>query len=312
MASENLHSDNEPAAAPQPQGTPPRPPMPGRRLTAGLAAAMLGVGVALGAAIGPAPSTSFGIDAPLAALLRSLLAEHPAHHAKAQPATSESPGSSTPKTSSPTEKSTGEESGTTPTEESGGNKPASKKSSKQKELPAINRVWLVELSGNSFSEALGEPSKAPYIDQQAVRAGSLLSGWSAQAASSFATSVPQIATTEPALVQTVIQPICTNGEECMPGTSGGVAAADAFLAKTLPKLTSNPAYRSNGLIVVTFTTVASGAETELPAGSTTSLLASLPAAGALLVSPYVAADKRPKTTFDPASPRGSMEALLSR
>ncbi|HUA11547.1 MAG TPA: hypothetical protein VMA83_06050 [Solirubrobacteraceae bacterium] len=312
MASENLHNENETEAAPV-RGDASRPPLPSRGLTAALAAVMLGIGLALGVALGPGPATSFGIDAPLAALLRSLLAEHPAQHAKVHPASGTTPATSTP-TSGKTPATTSGEPTETTNEQGGGsgkNTPANKKAA-TKELPPINRVWLVELSGGGFSEALSSPSKAPYIDGQALHAGSYLSGWSALAASSFATSVAQIATSEPALVQTVVQPVCTSGEECAPGTPGGLAAADAFLAKTLPKLTSNSAYRSNGLIVVTFGTVAAGPETELPTGSTTSLLASEPPAGTLLVSPYVAAGKRPKTTFDPASPRGSMEALLSR
>lgn len=303
-------TENEP---PQEDGG-ERVPVPSKRLTAALAAAMLGVGVAVGAAIGPVPTSSFGVDAPLAALLRSLLAERPASHKPA--ATSQEPASETAPVShqhaAPASQPSSEETSQPAKEETTPEpKPTAKKEPESK-FPPVNRVWLIELSGAGFSEALAAPSTASYIDSQAIPKGSLLDGWSAIAASSFATSVAQLATKEASLVQTVVQPVCANDQECLPGTPGGLAAANAFLASTLPKLTASGSYSSNGLVVITFGTVASGTESELPAGSTTSLLASQPAAGALLISPYVAAGKRPTTTFDPASPKGSMEALLRR
>jgi len=314
MTSENETNDTaaengDPGTA---QPAEPAVPTPSKRLTAALAAAMLGVGVAVGAAIGPAPSSSFGVDAPLAALLRSLLAEKPSANQPSETGSGEQSGSA-PHKSSPGATPSGE---TAPaTEESTGSEPSGKKETGEEKskakYPEITRVWLVELSGMSFSEALSSPSKASYIDSQAIPQGSLLSGWSAIAASSFATDVAQITTKKPSIVQTVVQPPCPAGQECLPGTPGGLAAADAFLEKTLPKLSASTSY-STGLVAITFGIVAAGAESELPAGSTTSLLASQPAAGALLISPYVAAGKRPNTKFDPASPSGSMEALLSR
>ena len=46
-------------------------------------------------------------------------------------------------------------------------------------LPPVTNVWLIELSGTTFAEALAQPRAAPYIDAQAVPAGTLLSSWSA-------------------------------------------------------------------------------------------------------------------------------------
>ena len=91
-----------------------------------------------------------------------------------------------------------------------------------------------------------------------------------------------------------------------------MSTADAFLKQTLATITASASYRSSGLIVVTFATIANGASSELPAGSTTATLSSQPPAGALLISPFVTKGTRPTTSFNPSSPRQSLEALLHR
>jgi hypothetical protein len=47
---------------------------------------------------------------------------------------------------------------------------------------------------------------------------------------------------------------CHDGSEepCAPGGPAGLAAADAFLRKTVPEIESSPAYRTGGLIAITF------------------------------------------------------------
>jgi hypothetical protein len=182
-------------------------------------------------------------------------------------------------------------------------------------LPAITKVWLVQLDGSSFQAALASPAAAPYIDGQAIPAGSLLAGWSAIQASAFAADVAEIATTEPHFVETILQPPCPEGAAgaaCSPETSGALAAADAFLNQTVSTISASAAYRTSGLIVVSFASIASGAASELPAGSTTATLASQPPGGALLISPFVAKGTRPTTTFTAASPARSLEELLHR
>ena len=175
-------------------------------------------------------------------------------------------------------------------------------------------MWLIELAGTTFAEALAQPSAAPYIDAQAVPAGALLSSWSALDASAFASDAALLASTPPQLMDTIVQPPCPEGAagtQCIVGTPGGLAAANEFLQAVIPTITANASYRSNGLIVVTFGAVADASATELPSGAATATLTSQPPAGALLISPFVSAGTRPSTTsFNPASPTKSLEKLL--
>jgi hypothetical protein len=183
----------------------------------------------------------------------------------------------------------------------------------------VTKVWLIELSGSGFGEAVAQPAAAPYIDTQAVHQGTLLSGWSALDASSFANDATLIASTPPQLLDTIVQPPCAasspQGEgaaadQCAPDTPGGVKAADEFLEQVLPTITATAPFRENGLIVVTFATVASATATGLPSGATTATLTSQPPAGALLISPFVTAGARSSIAFTPQSPAQSLEKLL--
>ncbi len=175
-------------------------------------------------------------------------------------------------------------------------------------------MWLIELAGTTFEEALAQPSAAPYIDAQAVPAGALLSSWSGLDASAFASDAALLASTPPQLIDTIVQPPCPEGAagaQCIVGTPGGLTAANTFLQAVVPTITANAAYRSNGLIVVTFGSVANASATELPTGAATATLTSQPPAGVLLISPFVSAGTRPSTTsFNPASPTKSLEKLL--
>ena len=60
------------------------------------------------------------------------------------------------------------------------------KDEKQATLPPVTSVWLITLSGATFTQALAQPAAAPYIDSQLVPAGTLLSGWSSLDGSAFA------------------------------------------------------------------------------------------------------------------------------
>lgn len=305
---------------------------PSPRVTATLAAVMLAIGVAVGAAIGPAPSTSFAGSSglPLPVLLRMLgvgaaarqsttgtasvqpppvaetatptPARHRRRHSKVaatqEPANTTAPSSETsaPAEAAPT---------STPT-------PAGK--GKASTLPPVTKVWLIELSGSSFGEAAAQPAAAPYIDTQAVHHGTLLSGWSALDASTFANDAALLASSPPQLLDTIVQPPCPDegaaAAQCAPDTPGGVKAADEFLEQVVPTITATGPYRENGLIVVTFATVASATATGLPSGATTATLTSQPPAGALLISPFVTAGARSSIAFTPQSPEQSLEKLL--
>jgi hypothetical protein len=175
-------------------------------------------------------------------------------------------------------------------------------------------VWLIELAGTTFAEALAQPATAPYIDAQAVPAGALLSSWSALDGSAFASDTALLAGSPPQVVDTIVQPPCpegTAGAQCLLGTPGSLTAADEFLKATVPKITATTTYGTHGLIVVTFGSIANASASELPSGASTATLTSHPPAGVLLISPFVSAGTRPtKTSFNPASPGKSLEGLL--
>jgi hypothetical protein len=315
-----------------------KPPLlaPSPRVTAALAAAMLAIGVAVGAAIGPAPSASFAgaSGLPLPLLLRTLgvgaagrpaattstasvqppavaaaataLAAKRRHRHQRAAATQEATSPAGTPTSGSEEGAPSEGSAPSST-------PSPTGKSKTGALPAVTKVWLIELAGSSFGEAAAQPAAAPYIDTQAVHQGTLLSGWSALDASAFANDAALLASSPPQLLDTIVQPPCPEGAaaaQCATDTPGGLTAADEFLEQTLPTITATSAYRENGLIVVTFATVASASATGLPSNATTATLTSQPPAGALLISPFVATGARSSIAFTATSPEQSLEKLL--
>jgi hypothetical protein len=302
-------------------------PSPSARVTAVLAAAMLAIGVAVGAAIGPAPSASLAGASRLPLLLPSLLAgagatAHPSTTASSAPppvseaAATPSPAkrrvrTTTASTPAPTssEASPTESSSETRTPSSTGPTGAGKTST----LPPVTKVWLIELAGTSFAEAAAQPSAASYIDTGAVPAGTLLSAWSAVDGNAFANEAALLASSPPQVLETILQPPCPEGAaaaQCATGTPGGLTAADEFLKAAVATITATSAYRENGLIVITFGSIASATATGLPSGAATATLTSQAPAGVLLISPFAAAGAHPSTAFDPTSPRQSLEKLL--
>jgi hypothetical protein len=307
--------------------------LPSRRAGAVLAAAMLAAGVAVGAAIGPAPETSLAGNAAtvkqLPALIAALAAQRrtaatpqttptavkpPAITPAATPAAAPSAPAST--TVTPAQASTPSSSGTSETEPSS---PAPvKKPAATTTLPAITSVWLIQLSGVSFAQALASPTTAPYITGQLIPKGTLLSGWSALSGSAFANDAAvaehaSALSAPPPLLHTIVQPPCPEGAAgaaCAAGTPGQLTAADEFLKATLASITATTTYSEHGLVVVTFATVGNATASELPAGASTATLTSQPPAGVVLLSPFAKAGARPTTTFNPTSPQQSLEKLL--
>ncbi len=322
------------AVAPTPSPAPRQPGaprLPSRRAGALLAAVMLGIGIAVGAAIGPAPETSLAGSAQvvqkLPALIAAVVASRPAQAPASTtatvappavtpqptPAAASTPASatSTPAASTtPTTSAEGEskKTSTTPTKSSTG---ASK-------LPPITNVWLIQLSGTSFSEALASPTATPYISGQLIPKGTFLTGWSALSASAFANdaALAEKAATvggTPPILHSIVQPPCPEGAAgatCAAGTPGALTAADEFLKATLATITATTTYSEHGLVVVTFATVADPTAAELPAGSSSATLTSQPPAGVVLLSPFAKAGAKPATTFNPTSPKQSLEKLL--
>jgi hypothetical protein len=313
---------------------------PSPRVTAGLAAVMLAIGVAVGAAIGPAPNASFAGASRLPLLLPSLLAgagtrahprtttpaatapapsPAPAREAAATPAPAKhrvrttTAGGQAPRSTETPQTSTSDTPKPTSRTPTGAGGPSA--------LPPIAKVWLIELAGTGFAEAAAQPSAAPYIDTGAVPSGTLLSGWSAVDGSAFANDAALLASSPPQVLETIVQPPCPasspEGEgaaaaQCATGTPGGLTAADEFAKATVASIAATSGYRENGLIAITFGSIASATATGLPGGAATATLTSQPPAGVLLISPFVSAGGRSSAAFDPTSPRQSLEKLLHR
>jgi hypothetical protein len=180
--------------------------------------------------------------------------------------------------------------------------------------PATN-VWLIELAGSTFTQALAEPASAAYITGQGIPSGTLLASWSAAAASALASETALLAGSPPQLVNTIIEPPCPEGAAgagCTEGTPGALKTADEFLRQTVATIVSSAAYREHGVIVVTFASIAAGSASGLPPGSTRATLTSEPPVGTLVISPFASAGAKPTVAFDPTSPEQSIEKVLHR
>lgn len=320
---------------PEPVTTPSdtTPRLPSLRVTAALAAGMLALGVIAGAAIGPAPSTSFaGGRAPLLlpsiAALAVVGAGGHAGTTSAQPpvtpqATPTAAPAATPTTgggqsggggTQPAKSKAPSNTGVSPTASSPkASAPPGGNGGKQTALPPVTSVWLITLSGGTFAQALAQPSAAPHIDSQLVPAGTLLSGWSALAGSAFASEAGLLGGAAPQNLYSIVQPPCPEGAagaQCVPETAGALSAADTFLEQTVPAIMSSAAYRAHGLIVITFGTIGNATASGLPAGASTATLSTLPPAGVLLISPFARPGTRPTTAYNPTSPKQSLSRLL--
>lgn len=308
---------------PEQSPAPPAPPQPVRlprpRWMGALAAAMLGAGIAIGAAIGPAPAASLAGDVPdLAKAIPLLISQlESQHRAQANTSTATSPPPATPEpapattsteaakpaaTATPSEETT-----TTPTKET---KPASS----GKKLPAIKNVWLIQLDGGTLTAAIAQKPAAPYINGSLVPAATILTGWSAPQATAFASEAvlaePPAAGAVPPILHTIVQPPCAEGNAaCAPETPGQLTAADEFLKATLTSITGLATYKEGGLAVVTFASVGIPTQQELPAGTSTATLAYQPAGGVALLSPFAKAGSS-SVAFNPTSPRQTLEKLL--
>jgi phosphatidylinositol-3-phosphatase len=86
---------------------------------------------------------------------------------------------------------------------------------------------------------------------------------------------------------------CDSGASitCPGGQPGGIAAADAFLRRTLPSILNSPAYRTDGALLVLFTVVPqAGAAGDAPIRT-----------GALVLSPFTTAGSTDAHSYDPYS-----------
>ena len=101
--------------------------------------------------------------------------------------------------------------------------------------------------------------------------------------------------------------LCNAGSiaECPEGQVGGPAAADAFLAAWVPKILASPAYKKDGLLIVTFNSL----DPAPPLPGQTAPAASLKV-GALLLSPFLSPGATDPKPYDPYSLLRSTEDLF--
>jgi hypothetical protein len=319
------HTDTERPLDEQPRNPPPAPVrLPSTRWAAVLAVAMLGIGITVGAAIGPSPASSLAGGLPgIAQRLPLLIAAIGSSGSSAKPATTAKPAPAAEppaaaSTAAPVSEPAAPASApTAPASEEPAAKNTPSTSGSKGKLPAITNVWLIELSGTSFEAAEGQPTATPYITGQLLPAATFVKSWSALDASAFASEAalvePPAAGSLPPILHSIVQPPCPEGPAgagCAPETPGQLTAADEFLKATLATITGTSTYKEHGLVVVTFSTVGIATQSELPAGASTTQLTHQPPAGAVLLSPFAKAGARSTVAFNPTSPRRSVEALL--
>jgi hypothetical protein len=92
---------------------------------------------------------------------------------------------------------------------------------------------------------------------------------------------------------------------CPEGTADGAAAADAFLAKVVPEILASPAYKRDGLLIVSF-----GAADPAPPTDPAAPAADPKKVGALLVSPLLAPGATDAVAYNPYSLLRSVEDLF--
>jgi hypothetical protein len=238
---------------------------PSRRVTAVLVAAVLAIGIVAGAALGPAPSGSPADAATLAqqaiaALTTQASARPPASaptsstttpasepatsaSAPSEPAKAASKAVSTPASSENSSASEG--SSGTPSSEGSSSEGPSKGSGKGKKaapgtpikLPAIKHVWVIALSGTSFSAALADPTADPYLAKRLVPKGTLLSDYTFSSSSALGNGIALLAgqsvnldTEQNCPTYTELQPPTVNATT---GLAEGVGCVYPATVKTL-------------------------------------------------------------------------------
>jgi hypothetical protein len=93
---------------------------------------------------------------------------------------------------------------------------------------------------------------------------------------------------------------------CPEGTADGAAAADAFLAKVVPEILASPAYKKDGLLIVSF-----GAADPAPPADPAAPPPDPLQAGALLVSPLLTPGGTDAAAYDPNSMLRSIDDLFA-
>jgi hypothetical protein len=196
---------------------------PSRGMAAALAAGVLALGILAGVALGPGPASSPADSATLAQrALAALVANADSGSSQTSTSTNAAPtpppiaseptpspattsaakvkAKSTPASSvasGSSENSSESSSESTTSGSPGGSSKPSKGSGKSEKttpgtpikLPAIKHVWVIALSGTSFSAALADPAADPYLAEQLVPKGTLLSNYTLSSSSALGNGV---------------------------------------------------------------------------------------------------------------------------
>lgn len=93
--------------------------------------------------------------------------------------------------------------------------------------------------------------------------------------------------------------------ECSEGTGDGAAAADAFLSRVVPEILASPAYKADGLLIVSF-----GASDPVPPADPAAAPADPNQVGALLLSPLLAPGGTDGAQYNPYSLLRSIEDVF--
>ncbi|WP_427136525.1 alkaline phosphatase family protein [Pseudarthrobacter sp. S9] len=122
-------------------------------------------------------------------------------------------------------------------------------------------------------------------------------------------------TTDLASVQTTpnlsyIAPnLCNDGHDspCVDGRPGGLASADAWLEQQVPTILNSPAFKKDGVLVITFDEAEGNATgpSGIPGGTAGGRI------GALLLSPLIKADTTSETMYNHYSLLASIEDIFS-
>jgi outer membrane biosynthesis protein TonB len=97
--------------------------------------------------------------------------------------------------------------------------------------------------------------------------------------------------------------------QCAPGAADGAASADAFLATLAPKILASPAYKRDGLLIVTFGQ-ANPAAIDPATGIAATPTGDPKKVGALLVSQFISPGSTDAVAYDPYSLLASTEDLF--
>jgi hypothetical protein len=101
--------------------------------------------------------------------------------------------------------------------------------------------------------------------------------------------------------------LCNSGfrGQCPEGTADGGAAADAFLAKVVPEILASPAYKQDGLVIVSF-----GAADPAPPTDPAAAPVDPRKAGALLISPLLSPGGTDGVAYNPYSLLRSLDEMF--